>query len=175
MHRIEINKKTGFQVRLFPVSIYDNNGLLFYHIEEETETFNLPKGVYYTEDSILELDEPVIYYVLKLPKPDRDFSKCPKIEIKPDKHTASIYLREGLIIIDPSILKKGKLYFDWIKYHEIGHFQYTEEIYADHFSIIEMLKEGYNPNQLVYVQDKTLKGGDREERINYLHYVLDYE
>lgn len=135
------------------IEILDFQDKEFYTFENLKDfKFNLPAGKFkvvsgnFTEIPFSQRN------FIKLPKRER-FLKIPKtikIVKRENPMKAVIYKSEGLIYVDPSIFELPQFCFDFLKYHELGHYYYSTESYCDLFAASKMLAKGYNPSQIYY-------------------------
>jgi len=114
-------------------------------------TFNLPKGKYYTSNTIKET-QPRKYALPNLPPRERKMKMPNHVDIKygDNPNKASIWLEQRIILLDNAIKRLSKPQIIQIIYHEFGHYYYTTEKYCDLFAARRMLVEGYNPKQIFF-------------------------
>ena len=177
------NKVKGFCSSDKMLKIYDSNHRPFYFKKNLKNKFffNLPKGIYFTENNISELKEPIRY----------DYGLIPKRSVKPlpskftliverNPHKCSIDTLSGKIFIDPSINNLPKFIKDFIICHELAHFYVTVKHDKDKYgSIIYdsvgegkcdllankwMLRRGYNPSQIHLASGLTLNDCKRKSK-----------
>ena len=168
--------------------ILDKNKIPFYYRNnlKGKYKFNLPLGTYYTNNTLLVLNNPVFYTTPKL-KPSyhfRPFPKKFKIIYENNPNKCSVDLNRHVIIFDNSFKKSPRFIKDFIKFHELGHYKYTgrgqeSEKDCDNFSSYCMIKVGYNPSQISVANKYTLGNEflsiDRKENnFNYLQAFKQY-
>lgn len=178
MQTFVCREKCGFTSVDDVVKIYDNNGILFYFKENKRGKlhFNLPRGIYKTYNQLYKT-APRVYKLKKLPSANNRKKLPENFEIKyinnPNK--CSVDNNKHIIYFDHSFKKYPLPVKDYIKFHELGHYFYSgqgnrSEILCDLFSANCMLKCGYNPSQIKWVQNGTLSNSRtskiRKEKIN---------
>lgn len=73
-------------------------------------------------------------------------------------HTpARIHTHSGRIEVSPAFHQFPIFAQKFIIAHELGHFYYQDEEYADMFAAQSMLKRGYNPSSIMYTLINVLK------------------
>jgi len=178
------------------ISITDQRGRPFYYFRNPNRnrvTFNLPAGIYYTDNRVKRLNKALRYELPELPKPNR-WMKRPedfelKVEDNPNK--CSVYLEKGIIIIDPALIELPQPMLTHVLQHELGHYQYGAkgqasrkdkmfyEVCCDKFAAKQMCEHlGYNPSQSFYSTNICLSEGQAErkqELYNYLKQAKAYE
>ena len=154
MATLALDKKTGFKSGDAVICIYDEDFAPFYYMERKGKeiSFNLPKGVYHTENNITALKSPIQYASPSLPKAEKNLQAPDSIEIiwSENPHKCSILLNIGLIVCSPYIKSKSRAEQMFIIYHELGHYLYKTESYCDLYATKRMLEDGFNPSQCVY-------------------------
>lgn len=153
MQKLVINKKTGLFSKAAKVVILDENNEIFYSYNPKGGLFNLPKGIYYTENELLQV-RPLNYKIPTLPLlPKRtklnisDFT----VILTNNPHKASIYLEMGEIRIDKNFWQRiNKVQREYVLSHELGHLFYVSEKQADLYAAKKMLEVGYNPSQIAF-------------------------
>jgi hypothetical protein len=160
----------GFRCADDEIKIYDRLGKPFYFFTkpamQPSVKFNLPKGKYFTSNTLTEIN-PVRYDLPKLPKRERH-GKEPelyKTVIAENPNKCSINYDQELIIIDPEICKLPTFVLCYILHHEIGHFYYSTEKYADLYAANQMLKHGFNPSQVQQANNLTLSDRNVNRKI----------
>ena len=140
------------------VAIFDTNGKLFYFQKDFKKVFNLPKGVYYTNCHLKMESRPRIYKTKKLPKKERNFKMVfPKIVLNENPNKCSIRPSTGEIYFDRNFFNTlNETEKNFVIFHEIGHYFYSTETFADFYSLVQMIKLGYNPSQIGNAISKTL-------------------
>jgi hypothetical protein len=155
MRKIVVGKKSGFVAQNSPVIIYDHRKKIFYsHLGNSNGLFyfNLPKGVYYTNNSLGWLKEPLKDNLPQLPKREK-FIPIPKqfkdlkIRIGRNPNKASISVYTNKILVDDKILSLPLPNIIFVLFHEIGHFYFHSEKSCDLYAARQMLKLGFNPSQ----------------------------
>lgn len=162
-----LNRKTGF-IANNPV-IYDKRGL-FYRKDGEVK-FNLPPGEYKFDCELNKLSYPVKYRYPTLPFPEK-FSILPpakKLVILLDEklQRAKIRVADNLMVVGRPMLNMLTPEIASIFFHEIGHYYYTTEKYCDYYSIVCMIKLGFNPSQFVSFLHVLGNGDESIKRKNY--------
>lgn len=151
--KISVFEKQGFVTHDKYLRIYDERKTLFYfhtlNPEQKTVHFNLPRGIYYTTNSVKQTTVRK-YKLPELPKRERNFKQPKKITVvyKENPNKASIFIEKHLIILDPSIKTLSRPQLVYILNHERGHYYYSTEHYCDLYAMREMLKKGFNPSQI---------------------------
>lgn len=178
MQRFTVKTKSGFKSFDTVVKIYDKNGILFYCKDNKQGLlhFNLPKGEYLTYNNLMP-SKLRVYKLPKLPKANNvktlpnDF----KIIFAENPNKCSVDNKNHIIIFDNSFKKQPIPVIDYILFHELGHYLYSEqgnksEINCDLFAMKKMLEIGYNPSQILWVQSGTLSDNKSTlERKNKIH------
>jgi hypothetical protein len=169
MIKIKVNKKTGFCCNdSTELIINDAKGKLFYSrsINRPKNCFNLPKGVYYTNNNLTQLGTPVSYSIPKLPPIERE-GIIPVIVIVRkgnNPHKCSIIRddrrRIAVIFADNKIFELPRVQQELIMMHELGHCFYETEYKCDLFSARYLIKRGYNPSQLALSSFYSLGNSD---------------
>lgn len=151
--------------------IYDKRGL-FYKKEGEVK-FNLPPGEYEYKGDIERLSYPVKYRYPPLPFPEKISILPPakKLVILIDEkiQRAKIRVADNLMLIGPPVLQMTTPEIASIFFHEIGHYYYTTEKYCDYYSIVCMIKLGFNPSQFVSFVKVLGHGEESIKRKNYAY------
>ena len=164
MQKFTVKTKCGFKSFDTVVKIYDKNGILFYCKENPIGLlhFNLPTGEYLTYNSLMpsKIRE---YKLPKLPKANnlKNLPKDFKIIFCDNPNKCSVDNQNHVIYFDNSFKKQPIPVIDYILFHELGHYLYSEqgnksEINCDLFAMKKMLEIGYNPSQILWVQNGTL-------------------
>jgi hypothetical protein len=181
---IRNNKTKGFYSSDREIKIKDTTGKVFYLYKNPTGKiceFNLPKGKFLTDNKIGERAEPKKYTLPELAPFERKvkFPKRIKIYYKNNKNKCSVNLEAGEIIFDKDFRKSlSTPTFVFIICHEFGHYFYgghnpvTEadkykrsEMFCDTFATRLMLKNGYNPSQIVLSSRYSLSDASTERKI----------
>lgn len=173
-----IDRKTSFLALDGYVEI-ERNKKPFYSATNGGEPFyfNLPKGNYFIVDGDIEEIE-TFDFSFALPPKERD-EKIPrlKVKFKPTKYKAHIFRHRGEIVIDPEFLKYPDYVQSFLKWHEVGHYNYKSEKGADLYAALKMLNLGYNPSQ-IYAAIETIfkdKPEIMRERIELIENTLSNE
>lgn len=169
---LTVNEISGFSCLDPLIKVYKrNNGELFYiynNKKNKCVKFNLPVGVYFTENNLNELKKPVNYKKIILPPKERDLKKPENINVNyvdnPNKCT--IFLSSGEIFLDNSFKNFPSFVRLYVLFHEIGHYHYNTEKFCDLFAAKNMLERGYNPSQ-IYFASKFSLSRLGEDRKNY--------
>lgn len=174
-----VNKKSGFVCYDPNLRIYDDSARPFYFRDEPIKhRFNLPKGLYFTNNDLIPKKSPFEFKKKKLPKPDKRgvLPRGFKVVFKPNSNKCTVYIpKEGiskkrvLIVADPSLKELPKYFLVFIFFHELGHFYYkggTEknESKCDDFAFNKMLDKGYNISQIVQACKYTLSERQKKRR-----------
>lgn len=147
--KFEVEKKTTFYSLDDLVEI-ERNGKPFYKaFKGEPFYFNLPKGKYELIDGeIVETTKNLSFHI-DLPMKERNL-KVPKLSFRfgnsPSK--AHIFKKQGKITVDKFYENKPDYISNFMKWHEVGHYDYETEVYCDLFAANKMLSLGYNPSQI---------------------------
>lgn len=177
MKKFTVKTRSGFKSFDTIVKIYDKSGILFYCKENKEGLlhFNLPIGEYLTYNDLIP-SKLRVYKLPKLPKPNNvktlpnDF----KIIFANNPNKCSVDNKNHVIIFDNSFKKQPIPVLDYILFHELGHYFYSNEgnkseINCDLFAMKKMLEIGYNPSQIHWVQYGTLSDNkdtiERKEKI----------
>lgn len=175
MFELTLTKKTGFKVTDInkPVIIRDMRGILFYSTESLTpkvKSFNLPAGTYMVDmGNFREMDAPVKYNLIPLPKPER-IHPSPigfEFQFEPNPNKCTINFIDKTITFDTSFLEMSLPIVYFILYHEYGHQYFKTEKYCDAFAHNAMIKKGFNPSQIGRAQIFSLSYR-QAHRKNYL-------
>lgn len=160
--KIENENVSGFFTVDDNIKIFDVNGNLFYifkkNKDNEKTKFNLPAGVFYTENNLIKLPKKIKYKKIELPKP-QVLKKMPekfKIIYSANPNKCTVFIDKGLIVFDNFF----KTVFPFVRYfillHELGHYFYKTEKFCDLFAAKNMLERGYNPSQIYFASKFTL-------------------
>lgn len=169
---LRVHKKTGYISQDAKIRIYDHRNRPFYfkRVNNGFICFNLPKGVYYTNNAIKELAKPVVYSLPEIPQPNR-YKKLPekpfKIRFGVNPNKCSVLFMKNEIFFDNQFKQYPKGFIEFIIRHEYGHFLYggfargsaeydKAEANCDTLARRLMLIEGYNPSQLDIITRLTL-------------------
>ena len=155
----KVNKISGFFTMDREVRIYTLDGEIFYFSNNRKVTkFNLPKGVYKTDNNIKLNIKPFSFKVKKLPPFERCLKRPKKIKLffQPNPNKCTVRLNEGIIIMDTAIKELPKPCIMFVLGHELGHYYYKSENKCDNYSFNLLLKQGYNPSQLIWASELTL-------------------
>ena len=171
---ININEKTGFICEDSAIKIYHKNKI-FYALNSHKPVirFNLPKGVYTTFNKIKQ-SKIVEYPLPELPK----FERKIKVENYPvivatNPHKCTIDFSNKRITIDPELLTKPTPVLYKILFHEVGHFYYKTELFADRFAHRKMIELGFNPSQILQATTFALTYSfDRKEAAKNLAFKI---
>jgi hypothetical protein len=176
MHPVKIETITGFSSDS-PVLIWEDKGgkRPFYQFPNETE-FNLPRGIYYTENKLKTLKKPLKYLCPKLPEREKNI----KIPVKnflfftENPNKCSVMKKENgtFIYMDNRFKTYPRPMKVFILFHELGHYLYYSEDFCDIFSADLMLKKGYNPSQCYHSSHHNLENLERKKTLfNFLQDV----
>lgn len=175
---LSIKSKSGF-ISLEPdVLIFDENKKPFYFRKNVKGVFNLPSGIYYTNNT-LKKTKPNKYKVRKLPSRERIRPKRKlsfSFEDNPNK--CQINTHTGEIFIDPVFWNSlNRCERNAVMFHELGHFLYSTEIYCDLYATREMIKKGFNPSQIAIAFENTLdnsRNSKRQKEVRLKHLNNSY-
>lgn len=174
---LEIDTLSGFNCADEEILIYTVNPRLkpFYFKKNpycEKVIFNLPIGIYETENAVSRV-KPLVYYPPKLPQPERRTIPPKKLTIfvgeNPNK--CSINRHNGKILIDDRLTFMPLPFIHFILFHELGHYFYKSEYKADIYAAAEMLNIGYNPTQVMYAQYLMLSDHQRRRKAILLKFL----
>lgn len=133
-----------------PIRVLDDkkNAFYFHPNKERNITFNLPEGLYYTENNLQKLNS-FKPYKKTSQKTDFIVPEGIKIEIGENPNKATIWPKKLHILCDPSIANHiYKPVTRFVLGHELGHNGFMEEEPCDIYSANLMLDAGYNPTQI---------------------------
>lgn len=169
MPRLTVKKKTGYRnVTGKPIRIYDDRGIIFYDTSQYDNIiwhFNLPPGTYFIESGkFREMARPVEYPLASLPAPE--YRNAPNIDnfdvvIRKNPHVGSVHFYSGTVVLDENLVKnRPRAEICLILLHEKGHQFYATEEYCDRYAANQMLRMGYNPEQIAEASILTLSDGN---------------
>lgn len=168
-----INTKTGF-FSTDKVNIW-KNGKPFYQYEKNGKIkFNLPAGNYFSYGEIHQLNRPVEYSFKRTRKREKHHFEAPEKVIVVFRHNpnkASIFLNEGIIILDLNFKEMPEEVLTYILYHEIGHYFYQTEHFCDEYAQERMLNEGWNKSQILKASALSL-GPENNRNRKCIHNVI---
>ncbi len=175
MKKLLLNDPCTFFTTDCDIKIYDHRKKIFYFHPNKSKsiTFNLPKGVYFT-DCLFTQKVFSPYEEYKAPTKLFDFSSYDLIS-KPNPNKATISLKKKTITVDPKFSNHDYLPCQqFILGHEIYHNEVGGNIYdksgklifdaeqaCDDFSSNYMLSHGWNPSQVYFACKLLLKSEDR--------------
>lgn len=166
-----VDKKTGFKAYT-DVEILTPDNKLFYYNKYTGKVlyFNLPAGIYSTKNPIYKLFFPVRFPMVKVPKREQFNLKAPqtwKVKFKDVPQKAVVNYFKGEIILDYQFENASRPVKEYIFAHERGHQYYKNEPGADAYAANYMLKQGYNPRQIIAAQYATLseRSEDRKRQL----------
>lgn len=184
MFKISNAKTEGFGSLDSEIIIREKNGKVFYLYKNPKKMFcefNLPKGNFYTNNKLAKLTEPKKYKLPQLPPFERRLKIPAKIRISygKNKNKCSVFLEEGKIIFDKDFKRQlSTPTFVFVICHELGHYYYgghnpvkepkkylESETKCDIFAIKLMLKNGYNPSQIVLSSRFSLSDVSEERKL----------
>jgi hypothetical protein len=145
---MKLTQKTGFEP-LGDGPIFLGGKLVY--LAKRGERFNLPPGRYSHNLMLVPLADPVFYELPKLPEKERDYVREPEkenFELRKNPSKASINPKTGHMIFDPGLLDYPKYVFDFVVFHELGHYHYGTEEKCDIFAVRQMLEKGWNPSNV---------------------------
>lgn len=160
-----IEKKTGFEVK--GKAAVNRNGAPFYYFTasnpEKPIQFNLPAGNYEFLTPFKVLPRPVKFTMPKARKREHFYPLPKPGELKviygnnPNK--ASIFPRKHVIIFDAKYKNAPQVVKDYLLFHEIGHYLYKTEKFADEYAQAQLIEKGYPLSMIVKAAEKTLHNG----------------
>lgn len=163
-------KKTGFEC--LGQAVVNRNGRPFYHFKAATpETkieFNLPPGNYEIKTPFKELSKPVNFklngnrkreHFYPLPKPGQL-----KIIYAKNPNKASVFPRKHVIIFDEQYKNAPQVIKDYLLFHELGHYLYKQEKFADEYAQAQLIEKGYPLSMIVKAAEKTLFNGHERHK-----------
>lgn len=159
-----LSEKTGFEAS-GSVRVLYPDGSVFYAIDKKGPfQFNLPKGRYIFQTPVKRLARPVVFQFKSKRKVEKNIPlpgiKDLKIEYGDNPNKATIFLKEFRILFDNQFKTAAPVIKDYLLYHEIGHFLYKSEEFADEFAQESLIRLGY-PESLVYKASRdTLSPGN---------------
>jgi hypothetical protein len=169
--KVSISNKAGF-IASGAVQVNDNQGRPFYSFKKNgVFKFNLPRGVYSITGKVKQLQKPV-EYIFKPSRKREHFHELPvngelKIIYGNNPNKASIFPKKHVVIIDNQYKKAHPVVKDYLLFHEIGHYLYKTEKFADEFAQENLIKKGYPFSLIVKAAEKTLFNG--HERHNFCY------
>lgn len=159
-YQVSISGKRGFyapNVKVYTV----RDGVLFYDnttLVNSNGKFNLPKGDYIFTKRPRMLSLPLKYKIPKLPKKERSIKrKNYKVKYGTNDAKCTVDHLRGVILMDESFLRKPKYIRAYIIGHEYGHRHYYTESKCDAYAEVKMLREGYNPSQILLANTQTIE------------------
>ena len=168
-----VTSRTGFFSK-DRVNVW-KNGRPFYQYEKNGRiNFNLPPGNYFTYTNLWELDKPVEYEFKRTRKREKHHFDAPNQVIVVFRHNpnkASIFLNEGIVILDLRFKEMPEEVLTYILYHEIGHYFYSTEHFCDEYAQERMLREGYNKSQILKASALSL-GPENDRNRKCIHNVI---
>jgi hypothetical protein len=169
---VNLKSKTGFSSSGGAVMVTHAGGKLFYQVKRESPfTFNLPKGQYKIEGNVKMLSKPIEYKIKanRIKESDHALPKRGelKIEFGDNPNKASIWVKKHRILIDNRYKDAPEVVKSYLIAHEIGHYRYKTERYADEFAQQVLLDKGYPMTLIVQAAASTLYNG--HERHTYCY------
>jgi len=166
----KLNKKTGFACSGEVVVKLPNGSIFYQHKKRAPFTFNLPAGMYDIQGSNVKMLSKPTEYKIKSQRVHESTHELPKrgelrIEFGDNPNKASIWVKKHFILIDNQYRNAPQVVKDYLIAHEIGHYRYKTERFADEFAQQVLLDKGYNMTQIVQAAASTLFNG--HERHNY--------
>lgn len=129
-------------------------------------TFTLPAGVYSIAEGAVEYLGPMRVRSFAPGKARFPLPARMSVEVGPNPNKASIHLRSGHVLIDPSVAALPDFVRTFVLAHEIGHYFHATEEGADGFAAHWMFCEGFNPSQIDAAARLSLRNCQRAELIN---------
>lgn len=178
MNKIVNKIVTGYTCSDSQIEIYDNDNIIFYLYENpknKTVHFNLPCGVYFTDNEIHKRETPVKYICPPIPKPFKNvIPKEMNFFTVDNPSKASIDISTGDVFVDFSIEEKEKPFKAFVFLHELGHNYYyggIHERYCDLFAAKTMLEKlGFNRSQVYLAHEFCLS----DRSVNRKDYLYNY-
>lgn len=174
MKTFRVNKKSGFVCAGGVARIFKNGKIFYLNVSKNGKKiyFNLPAGVYTTDNEIKLLPRPLRYKVKRLPAPERYFTpKTFDITIGKNPNKVSIWVHTGKVLIDADFWETlNEPQRKHCLYHEYGHYFYSTEWKCDLYAARKMLKEGFSPSQVfqaVYFNLSPNKEANHRKKIIY--------
>lgn len=129
-------------------------------------TFTLPAGAYRVAEGAVEHLGPMkvrsfVPGKARFPLPARM-----SVDVGPNPNKASIHLRSGHVLIDPSVAALPDFVRTFVLAHEIGHYFHETEEGADGFAAHWMFCEGFNPSQIDAAARLSLRNCERTNLVN---------
>jgi hypothetical protein len=166
----KLKNKTGFLCN-GAILVTTPDGKIFYeHKKKGPFCFNLPAGQYnITGDNVKVLQRP-LEFKIKAQRKQESYHELPKrgelrIEFGDNPNKASIWVKQHKILIDDKYRTAPQVVKEYLIAHEIGHYRYKTERFADEFAQQVLLDKGFNMSQIVQAAASTLFNG--HERHNY--------
>jgi hypothetical protein len=185
---LNVIKKSGFIITKpeTPVNIRDYRGIMFYTTEPimPVYDFNLPVGKYMVDSGYFkQAPNPINFKLEKLPISETALPRFPydfKIVFAKNPNKCTIFWAKKLIVFDTRFeyCPLPELFF--IFYHECGHARYgfkrlysmkEAEAYCDLYASNCMLRDGFNPSQIMKAPKQTLSA-KQDYRKNFIEEVL---
>jgi hypothetical protein len=169
---VNLKNKTGFSSSGGAVMVTHAGGKLFYQVERKGPfSFNLPKGQYVIKGNVKMLSKP-IEYKIKANRVQESNHTLPKrgelqIEFGDNPNKASIWVKKHKILIDNRYKDAPEVVKAYLIAHEIGHYRYKTERFADEFAQQVLLDKGYPMTLIVQAAASTLYNG--HERHSYCY------
>lgn len=136
------------------------NGKPFYEYKKAGKIkFNLPPGKYFVHGEIERQNTPFAYSFKKNREREKEHLSAPKtvkVVFRDNPNKASIFLDEGIVILDNKFKEADECLLKYILYHEIGHYFYKSEHFCDEYAQERMLNEGYNKSQILKASAESL-------------------
>lgn len=168
---VNLKGKTGFSSSGGVVMV-TRGGKLFYQVKRESPfKFNLPKGQYEIKGNVKMLSRPIDYKIKanRIKESDHPLPKRGQlvIEYGDNPNKASIWVNKHRILIDNQYRNAPEVVKAYLIAHEIGHYRYKSEQYADEFAQQILLDKGYPMTLIVQAAASTLYNG--HERHTYCY------
>lgn len=166
----KLSKKTGFSCA-GAVLVTRPNGSVFYeHKKKAPFTFNLPAGTYNIKAENLKVLRNPIEYKINAKRKQESTHELPKrgelkIEFGDNPNKASIWVKKHYILLDNQYKNAPEVVKEYLIAHEIGHYRYKTERFADEFAQQVLLDKGFPMSLIVQAAASTLFNG--HERHNY--------
>ena len=144
------------------VQVDSEDGTPFYVFDDPAGfTFTLPAGTYRMDGGSLigKMERRKGHSIAQGVR--SELPKRVRIIFAPNPHKACISLRDGVIIVDPSLRALPKFCLVFILFHEIGHYFYQDEERCDLFAAEEMHRRGFNASQIDQATTMTMGNHSR--------------
>lgn len=168
----KLKTKTGFSCAGAVIVTRPDGSVFYQHKKKGPFSFNLPAGVYNIQGQNVKMLKRPIEYKIKAQRKQESDHVLPKphelrIEFGDNPNKASIWVKKHFILIDNQYRNAPEVIKEYLIAHEIGHYRYKTERFADEFAQQVLLDKGFNMSQIVQAAAATLFNG--HERHNYCY------